>query len=315
MNMNTLFDKFNEHIKKYGKAVEINGVDAIGFFKEIDEKQSTDLKYLFVEKGLLKQGDIINSISNTWIVTNEPICINDVYDKALVQRCNYNVKFMFEDGIVKELPSIIDSKVFDSETGKYIPVAMGKIIVMLQNNSISMNINVNSRFIKMGSAFKVVGKDLTRNGLTILYCDLDMIGSQDDTVNEIANAYDYIYTISITNGETANISNGNTLQLITELQLNAVVVTNKSIAYTSSNTDIATIDSNGLVTTSAAGECIISAYMVEMPNIVDTINITVQDVVLDNFTYGLVGSSQPDTEIKSNITKTYTAVTVQMCPF
>jgi hypothetical protein len=62
--MNTLQDKFNSHMNKYGKAIEVNGVSAIGFFMEIEDKQDTDRKYIFAEVGKLKQGYNIDALNN-----------------------------------------------------------------------------------------------------------------------------------------------------------------------------------------------------------------------------------------------------------
>lgn len=162
----------------------------------------------------------------------------------------------------------------------------------MQLNEQSKEIELNQRFIKMGNAFKVVGKDLTKNGLLILHCDLDTIDTtHDDVENEVANGKDYVYTLSISNGDNANISPNDTLQLTVVLQLNGTTVTDKEIGYSSNDSSIATVDQTGLVTGIDEGECIITAYMVDMPDVKDTIAITVEEVVQDNFTYELLGAN------------------------
>jgi len=257
----------------------------------------------------LNQGDYITWDSEKWLIISQIGHKRFNYYKGIIQKCNYNIKFML-DGIVREFPAIVDSRYFDVETGQYINIATGKIIVTMQLNEKSQKIGLDNRFIKMGNAFKVVGKDLTRNGLLILHCNLDTIDTtHDDVENEVANGKDYVYTLSISNGDTANINLNDTLQLTVELKLNGTTVTDKEIGYSSNNASIATVDQTGLITGISEGECIITAYMVDMPNVQDNIVITVKEVeVPETYTLELTGDTPPDNEIAQGKTKTYTCV-------
>ncbi|NLY20787.1 MAG: hypothetical protein GXZ08_05855, partial [Tissierellia bacterium] len=119
-----------------------------------------------------------------------------------------------------------------------------------------------------------------------------------------ANAGDYVYTIEITSGDSANIQEGNTLQLTTVVKLNGEVVTNKAIIFSCDNTLVATVDETGLVTAISAGECIITASLAENPNVYDTISITVTALPQHNYAVIISGS----TSIVKTKTATYTAV-------
>jgi len=241
----------------------------------------------------LNRGDYITWDSGKWLIISEIGHKRFNYYKGLIQHCNYNIKLIFSDGMVREFPSIVNSRYFDVETHQYINIATGKVIVTMQLNEESQKIELNKRFIKMGNAFKVVGKDLTKNGLMVLYCDLDAIDTSiDDVENEVANGKEYTYSLSISNGETASLSIDDTLQLAVVLQLNGSTVTDKEIGYSSSNSDIAAIDQNGLITGINEGQCIITAYMVDMPSVQDTITVTVEEEIQDNFTYEIVGASE-----------------------
>lgn len=252
----------------------------------------------------LNRGDYITWDSGKWLIISEIGHKRFNYYKGLIQHCNYNIKFIFSDGMVREFPSIVDSRYFDVETHQYINIATGKVIVTMQVNEDSQKIELNKRFIKMGNAFKVVGKDLTKNGLMVLYCDLDAIDTSiDDVENEVANGKEYTYSLSISNGDTASLSIDDTLQLAVVLQLNGTTVTNKEIGYSSSSSNIATIDQTGLITGISEGECILTAYMVDMPNVQDTITVTVEEEIQDNFTYEIVGAS----EIVKGSSQTYQA--------
>ena len=250
----------------------------------------------------IKRGDLINWDGGNWLIISEIGQKRYTYYKGIIQRCNYNIKFNFE-GTIKQFPAIADSKVFDVETNQYLSVPAGKIVVTMQSNADSENIKINDRFIKMKNAWKVTGIDRTKNGLLILHCDLDTIISSDDLENEIANAGDYVYTLEITSGDSANIQEGNTLQLTTVVKLNGNVVTDKTVTFSCDNPSIASVDENGLVTAISAGDCIITASLAENPSVYDTITITV--TALPEHDYAVTISGK--TSIVKTKTATYTA--------
>ena len=250
----------------------------------------------------IKRGDLINWDGGNWLIISEIGHKRYTYYKGIIQRCNYNIKFNFQ-GTIKEFPAIVDSRVFDVETNQYLSIPAGKIVVTMQSNVDSENINIGQRFIKMKTAWKVTGIDRTKNGLLILWCDLDTITASDDVVNEVANAGDYVYTLEITNGETSSIQEGSTLQLNAVVKLNGNVVTNKAIIFSCDNTLVATVDETGLITGISAGDCIITASLAENPSVYDTIYITVTALPQHNYAVTISGN----TSIVKNYTATYTA--------
>ena len=250
----------------------------------------------------IKRGDLINWDGGNWLIISEIGHKRYTYYKGIIQRCNYNIKFNFQ-GTIKQFPAIVDSRVFDVETNQYLSIPAGKIVVTLPNNADTDNITLGQRFISMKNAWKVSGIDRTKNGLIILHCDLDATDSSDDLVNEIANAEDYVYTIEITNGDSANIQEASTLQLNAVVKLNGNVVTDKAIIFSCDNTSIATVDNTGLVTAISAGDCIITASLAESPNVYDTISITVTALPEHNYAVTISGN----TSIVKNYTATYTA--------
>ncbi|ANW98720.1 hypothetical protein CSTERTH_06595 [Thermoclostridium stercorarium subsp. thermolacticum DSM 2910] len=249
----------------------------------------------------IKRGDLVNWDNEYWLIISEIGHTRYTYYKGIIQKCNYNIKFNFQ-GTIKEFPAIVDSKVFDTETNQFFSVPAGKIVVTMQDSVDSENIALNQRFISMKNAWKVTGIDRTKNGLLVLWCELDSIISSDDLVNEIANAGDYIYTLEITNGETSSIQEGSTLQLNVQVKLNDNTV-EKEVIYSSDNSSIATVDENGLVTAISAGDCIITASLAENPNVYDTITITVTALPQHNYAVTISGS----TSIVKTKTATYTA--------
>jgi len=250
----------------------------------------------------IKRGDLVNWDGENWLIISDIGHKRYSYYKGIIQRCNYNIKFNFQ-GTIKQFPAIVDSRVFDVETNQYLSIPAGKIVVTLPNNADTDNITLGQRFISMKNAWKVSGIDRTKNGLLVLWCELDSIISSDDLVNEIANAGDYVYTIEITNGETANIQETSTLQLNVVVKLNGNVVTDKAIIFSCDNTLVATVDETGLITGISAGDCIITASLAENPSVYDTISITVTALPQHNYAVTISGSPS----IVKNYTATYTA--------
>lgn len=250
----------------------------------------------------IKRGDLVNWFNGNWLIISDIGHKRYSYYKGIIQKCNYNIKFNFE-GTIKQFPAIVDSRVFDVETNQYLSIPAGKIVVTMQSNVDSENINIGQRFIKMKQAWKVTGIDRTKNGLLMLYCDLDTITASDDVVNEVANAGDYVYTLEITSGDSANIQEGNTLQLTTVVKLNGNIVTDKAIIFSCDNPSIASVDENGLVTAISAGECIITAYLADNPQVYDIITIVVTALSQHNYAVTISGN----TSIVKNYTATYTA--------
>jgi len=287
-----------------GDTVLVNGVFPIrALINNTPVNRHADIKKI-ASVSELNRGDYITWNNDKWLIISEVAekRFNNHY-KGTMQRCNYNIKFIFSDGIVREFPAIIDSRVFNLDSNNYITTIAGKVVVTMQANEDSKKIRVNKRFIKMGDAFKVVGRDLTDNGLLILTCELDMINSNaDDLENEIADGLKYLFTLEIRN-ESASISVDDTLQLNVTVKLNDNLVTDKTIEYSSSDPEVATVDSEGLITGIAEGETVITAYLKDMPNVFDTISLIVEELPQDNFTYELQGA----TSITKNSSVTYTA--------
>ncbi len=159
-----------------------------------------------------------------------------------------------------------------------------KILVTIPENKDNNKITVDLRFIIMSSAWKVTVIDNSKIGLITLLCDK----SQFDTVNhdmenEIADAHKYIhtYTISITNGDSADLDYRETnLQLSVSCTDNGAVVENPIVTYSSDNEIVATIDNNGLVTCHALGQAVITATY---NDIFDSLIMNDIEVVTDNY--------------------------------
>jgi hypothetical protein len=226
-------------------------INSKGLIRNTSVNGYTDLRTISSTE-ILKCGDIITWDNEQWLIISEIGQKRFNHYKGIIQKCNYKIKMIFEDGIVREYPCIIDSKVFDVETNKFINTPTGKIIVLLQDNEESRMIGIDKRFIKMDKAFKVVGDDRTDNGLITLYCDLDSFNSTaDDIENEIADyeTYKHTYTIEITNGDpiTVNILSISEFEILSSCTDNGEVVTPDDIEYTISNPLVGRIEGSNFI--------------------------------------------------------------------
>lgn len=216
-----------------------------------------------------------------------------------MRQANYSIKFVV-DGEIIEVPSIIESLQFSIDENQYMNVLDNKILVVIPND---YTINVNERFIKMDSAWKIINIDKTKRGLLTLTCERDIFNSNDNIELEIADV-DRInidtYSINITN--TVNsLYIGDTLQINTITKKNNEVVSTPVLAFNVSDNTIATIDNAGLVTGTSMGTVDIT---VEYEGVTDTITLSVGEAVLeDNFAITIEGSDI----IKKWSTQIYTA--------
>lgn len=279
------------------KAVILNAVEKIS---EYEEK-------IICIKYEIKTGDIIEYRNGKYIIESQIVKNTNSYT-AKMRKCEYKVAFNWS-GIVKWFDCIIESKTVDVDSNRYISFPVNRIKISIKSNKDTNKIDINMRCINTGRAWKVVGLDKTKNGLIRLICDLDYISSNDNVELKIADYYSYVYTLSIDNGDTVQINPNGTVQLNAILKLNDRTVESPTILYSSSNTDIAGIDANGLITANTLGRCTITATWSENTEIFDTITINViEEPVVETYTLELSGSGQPDNEIMTNTTNTYTCI-------
>lgn len=289
-----------------GDDILINGK---GFYKAIinylkySKERTEDIRTI-ASTTELKRGDIITWDNEQWLIISEIGHKRFCYYKGIIQKINYNIKFIFEDGIIREYPAIIESKIFDVESNKFINIPTGKIIVLLQDSTESRMINIDNRFIKMNKAFKVVGDDRTDKGLIKLYCDLDMFSVDDDKINEVANyeTYKHTFTIDILNGNplTVNILTISEFDILTSCTDNGEVVTPDDIEYIVSDPLVGRMEGNKFICIGTGTTTLTASWNGASASI--TIIVILEEV--HNYAVTMTG----DNFINRSQTKTYTAL-------
>lgn len=237
-----------------------------------------------------------------WWITIDTDSIKSASASCMVQRCYDFLRFYDDLGIYHELPAIISKGGFydlDSDKMMQLPNNQLRILVKYDDESKLIKwADVDSvdskytRFILNGQAYRTVASnphDMVRLGVGVLELRLqaDQFKSSDNLVDGIADDDD-ILTLLIQNGSNLNLGEGQTVQINSEVTLNGNVLVNPIITYTSSNVNIATVNSSGLVTAITSGSVNITATY---STVSDSIGITVSAVVADNYTVDIVSSN------------------------
>ena len=134
-----------------GKPIKINNADAIGLVGNI-KNNNEDIRKL-ITKSPISRGDLIIYKDNNYLITGDVDNINDIYYKAIIQKCPHTVKLNFT-GTVKECPCFMETKVLDVQSGQYFPLATGKMLITIKNN---VNVVLQQRLIKFGEAWNITG--------------------------------------------------------------------------------------------------------------------------------------------------------------
>ncbi|MFO6393091.1 Ig-like domain-containing protein, partial [Pseudomonas aeruginosa] len=94
-----------------------------------------------------------------------------------------------------------------------------------------------------------------------------------------------------------------TLQLTVSITLNGQVVNDKTVMNSTNDSNIATVDANGLITAINTGSVTVTAQLADNPTVQDAISLTVEDLPRDNYALTING----DTFVTKGYSKTWTA--------
>lgn len=238
--------------------------------------------------------------SNTWLTVNSEI-IKNLVGGCTVRRCNNTLRWVDEaTGAYYEEPCAIEYLVKEprnyATAGSPFMTPGGFLHIQTQLNERTTKIKENQRFLfgnqNHWTCYKIIGTGINdfRNMQTyentsanVLTLDLtaDFVNDVlDDVVNGYADANTNVYTITL-NQSTAEGSVGDTIQLIASVTYNEDTVS-RTITWASSDSDIATVDTNGLVTLISNGTCSISAN-IELNPVSDSCAITVTPTPAINY--------------------------------
>lgn len=261
-------------------------------YRKIDTEVPNGLMYQYAE--------------NYWIATNTNKLASNT-SSVSVRRCNNELRWINpENGFINKIPCIIDYELASPQPSKDkdIVVASGHIVVTTQGNNLTRTIPLNQRFIFKGQAFKVSANqdmlidDIDYEHATMIRIDMykDTLQADDDLKNQVADALDINYSVSISN-PIAEQTKGFKGKLYANTFLNGNTV-NRDIVW--SGSDNCTVDSDGdfELTGEVGSTATIKATLSGNPNVFAECNINIVDVVED--VYKVVMTPE-FTEIKQNV--------------
>lgn len=241
-------------------------------FRDIDYQVKRGLYYYFDE--------------NYWIVY-----FSDEYSSlskdAGVRRCNNVMRIVDpENGSIFSIPCVVDYDMTSPsvQVSSYILTPNNHATIMVQGNADTLRLfKLNTRYILGGRPFKLLAyqnaliNESIASTPTLLYLDLylDEIHAEDDIANQLADNGSYQYVVEIDSADM-ELTNGATGSLTASVSLNGEEV-NREIVWSSSDSNIVSIDSNGNYQVVGANgqSCMITAMLQGNTNVTSSIQINV----------------------------------------
>lgn len=229
--------------------------------------------------------------NNIWVVFSTDNVKTDT-SAVYVRRCNNTMNTQDKYGNIHREPCYIDYKVTENQLFRNysIDIPSGRIWIQCQLNEYTKDINVNSRFIFGGDAYKVRERSRfdrrnTFENETIyfisFYADYDNLGEDDNVELEIANYKEYNYHI-----ESVNIIK-NTIGFSDKISPTVYLddeVVEEKIIWESSDSEIAEITLDGIFTFKSVGECTFIGKMENKPTVDIVVSVVVEETLSDSYT-------------------------------
>ena len=294
--------KDNFDIRRYysaeGADVIVDGVTCralVQYFTNPLNQAKYDRKLHVTMDININTGSIVDYDGYKWLVTGS---IDDIqaYKTAGMVKSN-NTLTIHKNNTSYQIPCIINSNVnLDTDKTVYIETPSTTIVLRIPNTEIT-------RQIKRGEIYKLGLQnyevkdinDIVEPGIL----RLEIMYSQEAQE-------EHTYVLTILNNDNLQIAQSQSLTINAQLTDNGEIVDSPNLIYSSSNESIATIDEDGVVSILTIGTVTITVQKSDDINVSDSINVEIIEDVVNNFTYTLISTSLPDTEIIVTQTKQYT---------
>jgi len=289
-----------------GKSVKLNGTDQTALVIDAVDKLAYYDDKIIRCKYNIRTGDFIEYNNSKYLIISQIDKSESSY-RARIRKCNAGIAFNWI-GNIKWFDSIDESNVFDITSDKYMSLPTGNINVFVQNNTDTRNVAIDQRFYVTNQPFKITGIDKSQEGLIKFNCDLDTISTTyDDVENNIVDRWRYetshTYSLTIDNGDTANVQINNTAQIICTVTDNNNNVQNPAITFSSSDSNYVSVDNSGQLMGINPGQAVITAKLTYHDSVQDTISVTCVETVSHSYSITITG----ETSIMTGSSKSYVA--------
>jgi len=298
-NMKNLVSTEFENSTSY-ELVKISGVDRKTRIVEESSiiKNPNRKRLLCFPDETISIGEIIEFDNSNWIcVMNDTT--SKISDVGIIERCNNILKFYDSTSTLHSIPCIISKGLISLDEQKIISTLDSEIAIQISNTSITRQIPMNYVF-KLGLRNYTVTdiNDITIPGLLLMKMVYSEVSQQIPT-----------FTLEILNGTSIQVNENDPLTINSQVKIDGIIASPMpSLLFSSSDITKATINSStGVVTILGVGNVVFSCKMENDLSVMDEISVEIVSVAQSNYTYTLIGNVLPDTEIKTGVTKTYTA--------
>lgn len=197
-----------------------------------------------------------------WLITEKEHLAIPSHDKFKMRPCNYILKWMGENGLNEQPCIVINNTKYTGGTksSNSITEIDAMVNITISSNENTQNVNYGKRLFTMKNAWRVTLIDnITTENVFSWTLGKDSINSEYDNLElGICDYYKNSYSITL-NAISESIQETSTYQVVSNVLNNGIAISNANIAYTSSDENIAKIDSTGLVKAIGVGKCIITA--------------------------------------------------------
>lgn len=241
----------------------------------------------------IKIGDLVNWNSEYWICVK--ITSNSVYTSGIIYKCNNELNWIDNFGVIQNTPCFLSDKSLYSigiKDDLGIVVPDGKFIVIIPNNTDTIKINRNDRFIfNHKYIYKTTKVDeISTDGIIILNMQEEFVNNVNDNLE--LNIADYNndnnYEIFVDNSNLLSLTIGMTHQIDAIVKNNGITLTTQpTLTYSTSNFDIVEVNQNGLVTAISEGN---ADVLVEFNGISNRIEFDVVEIISDNYNISISGN-------------------------
>lgn len=246
---------FVQTMQREGVTVSVNttGQKFQTFMRRQNDNANTTDSVLFYydTESPADQGTIINMGRKKYLLLNKETEENSCYYKSLGVACNGILNT--SDNAITNIPVYADDmKDALRQKGDIISVVDGNIEFLTEANAQAHTLKINDTFEMFGRWYKI-DNIYYKDG--ICHIITQVIQAENENNKTVT-----MEVLGITDGATYSL-NGQ-IQLLTNLYLDGEL-TNGTVQYSTSNTDIAVVNENGLVTLLKEGETVLYVYWKE----------------------------------------------------
>lgn len=256
MNLNNIINsnkrQFTNTMKKEGMVVSDyydTSKTYTVFFRRNNRSTSPEGKLrLFYEQDTdIKIGTVFVLRDIPYVVVSQDGIESDVYYTSMAIRCDtyFTVYSNTAKGYMK-IPFVTMTDKYTISSNSTISIISGTVVVYTGLNDHVKDMSVGNGYYNYGGYYKV-GNYFYNNNIAYIYLTREAMSTEDE------------YILSYKGEVTFKLSLMDKYQLSYDAVYNGTIVENPMLTYVSSDTSVATVDDNGLVTFHGVGTTTITA--------------------------------------------------------